>query len=109
MRRAKRFLAAAVAALLLAAPAAAGIPHYHDPLRNAPLENGHGFAPIVDFVLTRPFGLACVGGGAVLAIVLSPFNALADLGRPGIPHLKASSRLVVDPVRYTFVDRLGSH
>lgn len=109
MRKARRLIAAVLAALLLAAPAAAGPRHYHDPLRDAPLEDGRGFHPIVDLVLTRPFGLGCVAGGTALFLVLSPFSALGDLGRPGIPYLKASSHLVVDPVRFTFVDRLGSH
>lgn len=102
-----RVLAVAVLMLvMLATSAAAGS---RDVLRDGPAEDGRGFPPIVDFVLTRPFGLGCIGGGAVLAVALSPFNALADLGRPGTPYLKASSRLVVDPFRYTFVDRLGSH
>lgn len=109
MKRVKLIAAAVVAVLLLAAPAAAGPRYYHDPLQDRQLEDGRGFPPLVDLVLTRPFGLGCVAGGTVLFVVLSPFSAIGDLGRPGIPYLKASSRLVADPVRFTFLDRLGSH
>lgn len=106
MKIARILVAAALGITMLTGPALAGS---RDVLRDGPGEDGRGFPPVVDFVLTRPFGLGCIGGGIALAVALSPFNALADLGRPGIPYLKASSRLVVDPVRYTFMDRLGSH
>lgn len=110
MRKIMRWVTIMAAAALLGSSAAsADGTHFRDPIRQAPLPNEVALPPAVDFVLTRPFGFACIAGGAALFVALSPFSAVGDLGRPGIPYLKASSHLVVDPFRYTFVDRLGSH
>lgn len=109
MGRFRKAIAVIVAALLVAGAASAASPHHYDPVRDGPKNDGSEFPPIVDFVLTRPFGVGCIAAGGVLFVALSPFSFLADLARPGYPQLKATSRLFTDPLRYTFLDPLGSH
>jgi hypothetical protein len=65
-----------------------------------------GIDPLADLIFLRPLGLVAVGAGLVLFIPVAP---LALITRPvdGLPE--AFTRLIWAPIKYVWVDPLGSH
>jgi hypothetical protein len=98
-RHFRRFASALALAAVLLAPAAGRAMTRVDDFSN------RGSPPMVDLMLMRPIGLAMVGLGCMLFV---PAMALTGTARP-TEWRTTYEWLVLKPVRFVFVDPLGSH
>jgi hypothetical protein len=98
-RQIRRFAAALALGAVLVAPVAGRAATNIDNIGDK------GSPPSVDLFIMRPLGLAMLGVSCALFV---PAAALTYLVRPseiGVPY----EHMVMKPVRFVFVDPLGSH
>lgn len=99
----RRFLAASCALVLLlgaAAPAYAS----NESMRSM-MAGSDPVSPVVDVLLLRPLGLVTLIGGSALFLASLPIVLITRPHEVGKPF----DLLVGAPVRYVWVDPLGSH
>ena len=97
MRSVTQFVAAAVAAAMLASPVLAG-PQFTD------VEASHT-GDVFDLIVMRPVGLVALGIGSVLWL---PAAAMTAAVQPS-EIKKPTEALILKPYRYVFEDPIGAH
>jgi hypothetical protein len=98
-RQLRRFAAVLALAAVLFAPSASLA------ATNIDTVGDQGSPPMVDLFLMRPLGLMMLGASCMVFV---PAAALTAMVRPADLHVTYEI-LVQEPVRFVFVDPLGSH
>jgi hypothetical protein len=97
MRIVSKFVAAAVAAAMLASPVLAG-PEFTN------VEASHT-SDAFDLIVMRPLGMVALGVGALLWLPAAAMTAAVQPSEIGKP----TEALIKKPYRYVFDDPIGSH
>jgi len=105
MRRLLRPIGIALAALALLAMPAASLAGVTDDLHHTSAHESEMAPPMLDALILRPLGLVSLAFGAVLWV---PAQAMTLLTRP-TDASEPTKQLILRPVKYTFVDPIGSH